>query len=112
MGTLDMKKMLCILMLIIGITSPLFAIEIYKENQQYNAGIKIYITNNKYEQGLNAIVYITDSKSEAGDKWYLWHYTKDKYEKGVTRAYFTDRKYDADWIIYIAKHKSEAKWIK
>jgi len=112
MGTLDVKKVLYILMLIIGITSPLFAIEIYKENQQYSADIKIFITDNKYDQRLNAIVYIADSKYEAGDKYYIWHYTKNRYEPCVTRAYFTSNKYDADWVIYITKHKSEAKWIR
>jgi hypothetical protein len=112
MGTLNMKNMFYIILLILGIFNASFAIEIYVEKQRPTSTISIYITDNKYDPNLNAIVYIASSKYEAGNKWYLWYITDNRYEHYVTRAFFTTRKYDAHWIVYITKHKSEAKWIR
>lgn len=102
-------KLLYILVLLVVTISNSFAIEVYREKNRHD-GIVVYKTENKYEA--NIIVYITESKSEAGQKWFLWHYTTDRYSPKTQHIYFADSKYSADLIVYITKHKSEAKWIK
>jgi hypothetical protein len=109
-----MKKLLFIALLLLFMSSKSFPIEIYREEtRQYSRDvILVYITENKYDTKLNGIIYITETKSEANNKMYLWHFTQNKYAYHVTHVYFTNNKYEADWIIYITNTKSIAKWIK
>jgi hypothetical protein len=110
----DMKKLLFTSLLILFFVSQSFSIEVFREEKEIHSRdvVLVYISDNKYDTKLNAIVYITEYKSEAGDKMYLWHFTKARYAHNVTRIFFTKNKYEADWIIYITNTKSEAEWIK
>lgn len=77
----------------------------YKVDDEYDADLKVYVT--EYKSQADVVVYVTERQEKAKGDRGIWYFTEWKSEADK-KVYFTDWKGEADLIIFYTDWEAEA----
>lgn len=104
-----MKKLWLISILLLMMSYQAFSGNVFIVKHKSDADVVVYVTNNRYDNNLNLLVYVTRDKNEAKNCDEVWYRVNYSSEANI-KIYFTKNKSEADIIVSYVSHKYEAGW--